>query len=387
MAYYSIFPEIDTTLYSHPNRSTMNTGHDEILELVKEKGTSDTRYHPSRILVKFSNDDLKLAIKEVGALNFQTGREVTCSLQLFSTEHKNLTTIINLDAFPIAQIWDEGTGRYSNLPTSSDGASWVYSDNDIDKTQWPTSSFNDGVTGSINTSSAVGIAEGGGVQYTGSGFYGTQQFLKGDNLDTNIEVTDIIRKWSASLFVNQEYPTGIYNNGFIIKKPDIIETGTSSSFGELKWFSVNTHTIYPPKLTFKWKDSIHNYQSSAKLNGELNVSLYRNKEEYNQNEIATLRIHVRDKYPVRQFATSSNYLDTGYFTTKSYYSIRDAHTEEEIIPFDDNNTQLSADSQGMYFKLYMKGLQPERYYRLLFKHINNDGTTIYDNDYNFKVIR
>ena len=61
MAYYSIFPEIDTTLYSHPNRSTMNTGHDEILELVKEKGTSDTRYHPSRILVKFSNDDLKLA--------------------------------------------------------------------------------------------------------------------------------------------------------------------------------------------------------------------------------------------------------------------------------------------------------------------------------------
>ena len=35
----------------------------------------------------------------------------------------------------------------------------------------------------------------------------------------------------------------------------------------------------------------------------------------------------------------------------------------------------------------MKGLQPERYYRLLFKHINTEGTTIYDNKYYFKVVR
>ena len=41
----------------------------------------------------------------------------------------------------------------------------------------------------------------------------------------------------------------------------------------------------------------------------------------------------------------------------------------------------------MYFKLYMKGLQPERYYRILFKHINDDGTTIYDENSIFKVVR
>ena len=34
MAYYSIFPEKDTTLYSHPDRKDLNTGGDEILELV-----------------------------------------------------------------------------------------------------------------------------------------------------------------------------------------------------------------------------------------------------------------------------------------------------------------------------------------------------------------
>ena len=41
----------------------------------------------------------------------------------------------------------------------------------------------------------------------------------------------------------------------------------------------------------------------------------------------------------------------------------------------------------MYFNLYMNGLQPERYYRVLLKHINEDGTTIYDNKYYFKVVR
>ena len=85
--------------------------------------------------------------------------------------------------------------------------------------------------------------------------------------------------------------------------------------------------------------------------------------------------------------SSSNFLNAGYFTTSSFYSIRDAHTEEEVIPFDDNCTKLSADSEGMYFKLYMKGLQPERYYRLLFKHINDDGIEIFDNNYHFKVVR
>ena len=41
----------------------------------------------------------------------------------------------------------------------------------------------------------------------------------------------------------------------------------------------------------------------------------------------------------------------------------------------------------MYFKIHMNGLQPERYYRLLFKHTNNDGTTVYDDNFHFKIIR
>jgi len=381
MAYYFLFPEKDATIYSHPDRTTMNTGGDEILEIVKEKGSSDQRYYPSRVLIKFKDSEIQSVIEsKIGTSSFSS------SLQLLSTEHKNLSSILDLEAYAVSQSWNEGTGRFSNKPSGSDGTSWIYRDNSTSATKWTTASFGDGSTGSID---AVGITEGGGVWYTGSNFQGTQQFLRGDNLDTDIDVTSIVQKFSASLFASQTYPNGIENNGFIIKAPESTEQDTSSSFGEMKYFSVDTHTIYPPRLTFKWDDSSFPaaYTGSSKTTGDLSVSLYRNKELYNQNDEAFFRIHVRDKYPVRQFASSSNYLNPGYFTTASYYSIRDAHTEEEIIPFDDNFTKLSADSEGMYFKIFMNGLQPERYYRVLFKHTNNEGTTIYDNKYHFKVVR
>lgn len=383
MAYYFLFPELDTTIYSHPDRKLLNTGGDEILEIVKEKN-DDQKYYPSRILLKFKNEEIKDLIQNtIGSSTFNNN-VTKVNLNLFETEQKNLTTILNLEVFAVSQSWHEGKGRFSNVPTSSNGASWVYRDNDITQTKWPTSSFYPGTSGSVSSSL---LTNGGGTWYTGSGFTSTQQFLNATTFDTDFDVTDIVKKHSASLFVNQIYPTGVENNGFLIKQPDTVEASISSSFGEMQYFSVDTHTIYPPKLTFKWDDSVHNFTSQAKNSGELNVSLYGNKKEYNQNDIAKIRVHVRDKYPTRTFVTSSNFLNAGYFTENSFYSIRDAYSEEEIIPFDDTFTKMSADSEGMHFTIYMKGLQPERYYRLLFKHINNDGTTIYDDNYIFKVIR
>tara|TARA_R110001632_G_scaffold97692_3_gene204287 strand:- start:3070 stop:4227 length:1158 start_codon:yes stop_codon:yes gene_type:complete len=385
MAYYSIFPEIDSTIYSHPDRTFMNTGKDEILELVKERGTTNSRHYPSRILIKFKNDEIKSVISDtIGSAKFNDGT-TKANLQLATVQPQTLTTILNIEAFAVSQSWHEGSGRYSNLPTSSNGVTWKFRDNNTTQSPWPTSSFQAGTTGSIISGS--GLEKGGGSWYTGSGFNGSQQFLNSDSLDINMDVTSIVQKHSASLFAGDTYPTGVTNNGFVIKHPDSVEENTSSSFGEMQYFSVDTHTIYPPKLCFKWDDSVHTKQSVSKKSGSLNVTLYKNKQEFNQNDEALLRIHVRDKYPTRTFSTTSNFLNVGYFTTSSFYSVRDAYTEEEVIPFDNNFTKMSADSEGMYFKLYMKGLQPERYYRILFKNKNNDGTTIYDDDYHFKVVR
>ena len=407
MAYYFIFPEIDTTIYSHPDRKTMNTGADELLELVKEPGSTDQSHHPSRILIKFKNEEITSTISLIGDTNFTSSLSSSVNLQLSLAEAKNIVSTHIINAYAISQSWDEGTGKYLNTPTASNGASWIYRDNSTIETKWETESFTTGTTGSISSplvggigtfiigstfivgSSPTVLTQGGGTWYTGSNFYGTQQFLKGDDLDTNINVKEIIHKFSASLNAGKTFPEGIENYGFLIKTIDNVETNASSSFGELQYFSSDTHTIYPPKLCFKWDDSIQlsNQQNIAKQKGELSVLLYGNKKEYNQNEIAKFKIHVRDKYPTREFSETSNYLNVGYFTTGSFYSVRDAHTEREIIPFDDTFTKLSSDVDGMYFNLYMDGLQPERYYRILFKHINNDGTTVYDDKYFFKIVR
>ena len=389
MAYYKLFPEQDTTLYSHPNRNAMNTGNDEILEISKERGTTDEILYPTRILIKFNNEEIKDAVRDVIGHNNFGNSSTNVNLELFSAEHenlaKNLISTQNIVAYAVSESWDEGSGRYTNLPSSSNGATWLYRNNSTMATPWLTSSFSTVSTGSISASTF--ITGGGGTWYTAADFQGTQQFKPGDSLDVDMNITSIVRKWSESLFNDSTYSTGIENNGILLKLPESVEINTSHSQGNLQYFSTDTHTIYPPSLTFKWDDSTHTYQDSASLSGDLHVSLYRNQQEYNQNDTATFRIHVRDRYPTRQFASSSNFLNTGYFTTSSYYSIRDAHTEKEIVPFDNDFTKLSADESGMYFKVYMKGLQPERYYRVLFKNINSDGTIVYDNNYYFKVIR
>ena len=341
MAYYSIFPEKDATIYSNPDRDTLNTGRDEILELIKEKGDNNNIYYPSRILLKFNNSELEDVIyNKIGVTTNQAYNGInpyySASLQLFSTEHQNLASQHSIFVHKVSESWDEGTGRYLNLPTSSNGVSWKFKDNDITKTSWLTSSFSEESTGSIRT--IEGLNPGGGTWYTSSLLSSSLVFNNARDLDLNFDITSIVEYDIQKLSSKDETSTLLDEavQGYIIKYAD---------------------------------------------------SLYRNKDEYNINEEATLRLSVRDKYPNRTFATSSNYLTPGYFTTSSFYSIRDAHTEEIIIPFDNNCTKLSADSEGMYLKIYMNGLQPERYYRLLFKHINNEGIEIFDNNYHFKVVR
>jgi hypothetical protein len=63
-------------------------------------------------------------------------------------------------------------------------------------------------------------------------------------------------------------------------------------------------------------------------------------------------------------------------------------TEEIVVDYDTSYTKLSCDANGNYFDIYMNGLEPERYYKLLIKTIvNNREVIISDKDYIFKVIR
>ena len=100
------------------------------------------------------------------------------------------------------------------------------------------------------------------------------------------------------------------------------------------------------------------------------------------------RVNVRDQFPTRRFQTTSLYLDNKALPSSSYWSIKDLDTEEIVVDYDTNYTKISYDASGSYFDVYMNGLEPERYYKLLFKTVLTNGeTVISDNNYYFKVIR
>ena len=116
MAYYSIFPEKDSTIYSHPNRTGLNTGRDEVLELLEEKSSTAELYYPSRFLIKFKNTEIKDIIE-----NKLNGNDFNTHLEVFSTAHKSLHANHIVQVYAVSQSWDEGTGRFKNNPSSSNG--------------------------------------------------------------------------------------------------------------------------------------------------------------------------------------------------------------------------------------------------------------------------
>jgi len=385
MAHYFLFPEKDTTIYSHTSREVLNTGIDEVLTLRDEPSSTDLNYYPSRILIQFKQSEIN------DVINNKVSGLFSASLNLYQTEHKELSINQNLEIFPLSSSWNNGTGRFSNIPTISDGCSWLYRDgspdaisNDPLGTKWATSSLTTGVT-----SSWIAASPGGGTWYTGSNFEVTETYGYGDDLDLSFDLTAPILKHVSNSLYSNTYPNGISNNGFIIKRANSQEH-TAIDDGELNYFSVDTHTIFPPYLDISWDDSSYNTDlatdSTILKTGEIFTTLRNNKGSYKTIEEPKFRLNVRELYPTRKFVTSSNFLDVKYFTSKSYYSLVDYATEETIIPFGEES-KLSADAEGMYFKLYMQGLQEERYYKFLFKHENNDGIEVYDDDYYFKVVK
>ena len=390
MAHYFIFPEKDTTIYAHPTRTILNTGIDEILTLRDEESFSDLNYYPSRMLIQFKQSEINdVLISKVSTE--PTNGLFSASLNLFQTEHKELSINQNLEVFPISGSWNNGTGRFNNIPTISDGVSWLYIDgspdaisNDDLGTKWATASLNTGVT-----SSFIAASPGGGTWYTGSGFEVTRSYGYGDDLDLSFDITAPIVKFYVYHALNNFGGGGIPNDGFILKRANSQEF-TAVDDGELNFFSMDTHTIFPPYLDISWDDSLYDTSSATDntilKTGEIYTTFKNNKGSYKTIEEPKFRLNVRELYPTRKFVTSSNFLDVKHFTSKSYYSLVDYATEETLIPFSEES-KLSADSEGMYFKMYMNGLQEERYYKFLFKHENDDGIQVYDNDYYFKVVK
>jgi len=387
MAIYKIFPTQDSTLYSLTPDA--NFGMDAILEvsnIIGINGTPDV----ARFLTQFDTDEIVDVINNKIVTGSTTIWDV--NFRTFIAEASGISNTQILEILPAGQSWNNGTGEFGDSPETTDGCTWVdRSSKDIDA--WSMGSVFDGkrITGSFDSTHSV--SGGGNWIYeaaTGINTYRvTQSFALRSNKDLNVSTKEIVNNWYDRAFVSGD--EGFGNSGFLVKLSQSAEFFTTSSQQPIfKYYSVDTNTIYPPQLEFKWVDFTTvltgSLTSSIVSDSNIKMSLAENPGIFNINSINRFRLNISPMYPPRTFQTSSLFLDKNFLPTSSFYALKDLDTDEYVIDFDNQYTQISADSTSNYFDIYMNGLEPERYYKLLIK-TNIDGSTrIYDDNYYFKII-
>ena len=231
-----------------------------------------------------------------------------------------------------------------------------------------------------------------------------------------MDVTDIVNKWINGSTYNTNAigytdtdsdRNDIPNYGLILKisGSDANSQENDSSRCNLKFFSKNTNTIYPPKIEIKWDDhtsmdggtnsDVNWYHTSSlsalDMSGQVDNYVYVKgiRPEYKETETAKFRVGARKRFLGKTFSTSVQTISSSFFGEKSgSYSIVDLSTNETMIPFSEY-TYLSVDSGSMYFKQDLNTFQPNRIYKILIKVKYNDGQEIiYDEDnFKFKVVR
>lgn len=370
MAIYRIFPTADTTIYS--DTPLANTGLDEILELGYYRDVNGVN-QSSRILIKYDISDINL----ISSL-YNNNQEVSASLNLYLADAYELPLSFEIDTFPVNDTWDTGRGKYGDIPLDTTGVSWVnrlYNKSG----SWDTTGSFTGVTSSFSNN----LVRGGGTWYyevSGSSVHSSASFTPRSDLDLSLDLSKIIKLQRSG---------SISNNGVIIKLSNDIEKLELAPNIRLKYFGVDTNTIYPPFIEIKWNDFSYQTGSLNLLNSSISdIKISNNRGVYSREEKIKFRLFCRPKYPQRTFSTSSVYTVNHALPTSTVWGLRDEHSNDYVVKFDSNFTKVSCDAKGPYFTMYMNSLQPERYYRLLLKTELDGSDIVIDTKENiFKLTR
>ena len=319
MAIYKLFPYKDATLYSfYPN---MNTGIDSITSISNLNIAVDSNPQVARFLTEFVQDEIEDVIN-----NKISGSQWDVDFRSYIATAQGIVEATDISVHPLAQYWYNGTGTYLDQPITSDGCAWYspyFKNSDVPWSGSGTDNTNNYVTSSYNPNF---VMAGGGSWYHSSSdgtlYAVTQSFDIRTVKDLKINAKTVVEKWYSGSFAN---------NGFITKWENNVEWNISPQIQPvMQFYSVDTNTIYPPQLEFKWRDY------SSVLTGSA--------------------------------------------------TIKDLDTNEIVVDYDTNYTQLSSDIKGNYFDVYMNGLEPERYYKVCIKTNINGSTLILDDNYYFKIV-
>jgi len=351
--YHFVTASKDASIYLQ--QPSQNTGLDEILEVSKTYyGSLKDIAHS---VIKFETTPLSQSI---------ASGEVTMSsadMILRECESSEIPIDYTIYAYAVTQSWEMGIGtRFDDITT--DGVSW----NSVRTGQ-------DWLSLSEHSSDTTGSFNGkGGTWFTGS--FSTQSFsYESSDIEMDVKVT--LDEWISG---------SLPNEGFILKHDTSLENDTND-YGQLKFFSKETNTIYQPKLRIGWDDSSFSTGSLTELTADdIHVTFKRLKTRYKRGSKPQIRVFGREKYPLKTYTNEYSYTDVYFLPSTTYYQVKDVLTDEIIIPFDDDYTKVSCDANGNYFKLDLTNWEYNRDYYIQIK-TDRDGVIEYfeDKDLTFTI--
>jgi hypothetical protein len=322
----------------------INAGLDEILEVGKvrnlEDNTGTTASTLSRFLVNFDIEDNDYPENAKYFLN------------LYISNASNVNRYQLLNVHPVSKQWIEGSGyRVQDVINALDGCTWMSSQKNI---LW------DDLGGDyiVNVSSSY-------------------EFKDIPISDVKIDVTNLM---SSIISDTSPYPW----RGLIVKFPDDDELDLTN-FGNIKFFSGNTHTIFEPRLEVAWDDQVFITGSLKPIkDSNIKITPKNLKQSYTRGEINKIYLVVRDPYPDKRFDATQRYKNVYYLPSASYFRITDSVSGIKIHDFDEYSA-INCDPSGSYILLDTTGLDVDRFYKLELKITTEQLVFFPAIEYEFKV--
>lgn len=392
-------PEKDATIYGYAEN--VNTGIDEIIELNTRQcieGFPAGDYEPSRILIDFPNveGDFSSIAQDgpnaFGAFGYQTtnrsfqptagtglgppnafgffgeelaperdfedpeepGEEVeqneaSAWLRMWFASGRGMPKKYTIEAFPVEKDWVEGRGRLENRPPTSDPVNWT--------TRIPEEDWNN---------------PGGDFQ----SFPRSKEEFDGDDPDVYMNVDALL---SEDL-----------EHGILLKRED----ESLERLSELKFFSLETRTIFVPHLLIGRDDYEFNTENSQPIQKD-NFTAYVTGLDHEYHGGPTrFEVTVEEKFEQREFlgirptARKESIENRRYLPARSLtWEIKDVRTGTVFFPFDERYSAVSFNGNTHYFDVNLDNLLPKREYEILLKYTDpqTGNEEIFDHHQTFKV--
>ena len=331
-----ITPLQDTSIYEQ--FQSRNTGFDEIIEVGKSTAINGA----IRGLIEFDIE---------GKLSGIVPLDSTFWLNLRIAHADNFKRNQTVEFYHVSESWDEGTGFFEqDLENSRDGAVWTVKDSS--DVTW---SLAGGTTGSLRASQSFDFEPD----------------------DIRLDISDVVRAWI----------TGSDNNGLLIKIPTVDEEN-DRVLSNIRFFSRNTHTIYPPTIEAVFNTQTINVLPNCGLvvaPDEIELFVVNPRPEFVTGSTQRIRFGARTVQPIKSFSDVFRFGNKFFFPSASQIGVVDTATEAFIVPFD-SGSLISADSTGSFFDLKIENMYIGRSYTILVRIQKSWGSEVVNTGHTFRVV-